>query len=178
MIEPRNTRSVSASLNERPIPPARQKSAMAVFLTMVLVLLLSAGWVREARATGLDLSPYRGKVVYVDFWASWCVPCRESFPWLSNLVGEYGAKDLVVIAVNVDQDRQLAEQFLRVNAPNFPIVYDPSGEIATAFKVTGMPSALLVDRVGHVRFQHVGFSQKRKASYEDHLRSLLNEPAK
>jgi cytochrome c biogenesis protein CcmG, thiol:disulfide interchange protein DsbE len=177
MLEATNTRTlVSASINERQVTPAPRKSARA-FLTTVLVLLLAGGLVREVRAAGLDLSPYRGKVVYVDFWASWCVPCRESFPWLSNLVGEYGAKDLVVIAVNVDQDRQLAEQFLRANAPNFPILYDPAGEIATAFKITGMPSAVIVDRAGHVRFQHVGFSQKRKATYEDHLRSLLNEPA-
>jgi thiol-disulfide isomerase/thioredoxin len=147
-------------------------------LVRILMSLLAVASFGDVRATELDLSAYRGKVVYVDFWASWCTPCRESFPWLSNLVSEYGAKDLVVIGVNVDQDHQLAEQFLRSNFANFPIVYDPHGDIATTFKVEGMPSAVIIDRSGHVRYQHIGFSEKRRAIYEDHLRSLLNEPAK
>ena len=84
----------------------------------------------------------------------------------------------MVIGINVDQDHQLAEQFLRSNFANFPVVYDPHGDIATTFKVVGMPSAVIIDRSGHVRYQHIGFSERRRATYEDHLRSLLNEPAK
>jgi len=147
-------------------------------LVRILISVLAVASLGDVQATELDLSAYRGKVVYVDFWASWCTPCRESFPWLSNLVSEYGSKDLVVIGVNVDQDHQLAEQFLRANFANFPIVYDPHGEIATTFKVEGMPSAVIIDRSGHVRYQHIGFSEKRKATYEDHLRAVLNETAK
>jgi thiol-disulfide isomerase/thioredoxin len=131
----------------------------------------------NARAENLDLSAYRGKVVYLDFWASWCAPCRESFPWLGNLVHEYGAQNLVVIAVNVDHDRRRAERFLGETPANFPIIYDPRGEIAAAYKVVGMPSAVLIDRAGKVRFQHDGFSAKRKENYEEHLHTLISEPA-
>jgi cytochrome c biogenesis protein CcmG/thiol:disulfide interchange protein DsbE len=138
----------------------------------VLIAMVMSGAVRGSE---LDLRAYRGKVVYVDFWASWCGPCRESFPWLDDLVREYTAENLVVIGVNVDNDRARAERFLDVNPASFPIVYDPQGDIATAYKVSGMPSAILIDRAGNVRFQHAGFSAKKKGIYEDQLRTLLNE---
>ncbi len=141
-------------------------------LAMMLSMALNSG---PARAAGLDLSAYRGKLVYLDFWASWCAPCRQSFPWLSDLVRRYGARNFVVIGVNVDQDRTRAEHFLSETPANFPIVYDPRGEIATAYKVAGMPSAVLIDRDGHVRFQHEGFSAKRKDLYEEHVQALLGE---
>jgi cytochrome c biogenesis protein CcmG/thiol:disulfide interchange protein DsbE len=128
-----------------------------------------------ARASDLDLSAYRGKVVYVDFWASWCAPCRESFPWLDGLVREYASKNLVVIGVNVDKDRDRAERFLNETPADFPIVYDPHGDLAAAYKVAGMPSAILIDRAGHVRFQHAGFSAKQKGLYEEQLQTLLAE---
>ncbi len=139
-------------------------------------LALALAALGTAQAASLDLSAYRGKVVYLDFWASWCTPCRRSFPWLDGLVHEYAQRDLVVIGVNVDQDRQLAEQFLNGTPASFPIVYDPQGDVATTFKVMGMPSAVLIDRSGKVRFQHVGFSEKRKEEYEENVRSLLAEP--
>jgi cytochrome c biogenesis protein CcmG/thiol:disulfide interchange protein DsbE len=138
---------------------------------IVSAMLLSA----LAAASDLDLNAYRGKVVYIDFWASWCAPCRESFPWLDDLARHYGSKNLVVIGVNVDQDRTRAERFLDQVPAGFPIVYDPHGEIATAFKVTGMPSAVLIDRTGRVRFQHSGFSARKKGEYEDQLQALLDE---
>jgi cytochrome c biogenesis protein CcmG/thiol:disulfide interchange protein DsbE len=149
----------------RPRNPAR----VAGFL---LAALLS-GW---AGASDLDLDAYRGKVIYMDFWASWCAPCRESFPWLDQLATQYALQNLVVIGVNVDQDRDSAERFLNQNFASFPIVYDPLGKIATAYNVKGMPSAVLIDRAGHVRFQHIGFSSKKKGEYEDQLQTLLNEP--
>ena len=131
-----------------------------------------------AQAAELDLSAYRGKVVYVDFWASWCGPCRQSFPWLDGLEREYGAQNFVVIGVNVDQDHGKAERFLTDTPADFPIVYDPKGEIATAYKVTGMPSGVLIDRTGHVRFQHAGFSEKQKGLYEEQLQTLLEEKSR
>lgn len=152
-------------------PVSRAKSRIRAYTILLGLFVSSSGvW-----AAPLDLSPYRGKVVYLDFWASWCTPCRESFPWLAQLVHEYGAQNLVVVAVNVDHDRERAERFLNDTPANFPIIYDPRGEIATAYKVAGMPSAVLIDRTGHVRFQHEGFSEKRKEGYEDQLRSLVSE---
>jgi|SRR5665213_1031040 len=128
-----------------------------------------------AQAVDLDLSAYRGKVVYVDFWASWCGPCRQSFPWLDDLVHEYMSQNFVVIGVNVDKDRDKAERFLSDTPVDFPILYDPKGELAAAYKVAGMPSGILIDRTGHVRFQHAGFSEKQKGLYEEQLQTLLAE---
>lgn len=127
------------------------------------------------QAADLDLSAYRGKVVYVDFWASWCGPCKQSFPWLDGLVREYTSQNFVVIGVNVDKDRDRAERFLSETPADFSIVYDPKGELATAYKVAGMPSGILIDRAGHMRFQHAGFSEKQKGLYEEQLQTLLAE---
>lgn len=138
----------------------------------MLAALLSGG---AACAADLDLSAYRGKVVYVDFWASWCGPCKQSFPWLDGLVREYASQNFVVIGVNVDKDRDRAERFLNETPAEFSIVYDPKGELAAAYKVAGMPSGVLIDRTGHVRFQHAGFSEKQKGLYEEQLQTLLAE---
>jgi thiol-disulfide isomerase/thioredoxin len=113
--------------------------------------------------------------VYVDFWASWCGPCKQSFPWLDGLVREYSSQNFVVIGVNVDKDRDRAERFLNETPAEFSIVYDPKGELATTYKVAGMPSGILIDRAGHVRFQHAGFSEKQKGLYEEQLQTLLAE---
>jgi cytochrome c biogenesis protein CcmG, thiol:disulfide interchange protein DsbE len=128
-----------------------------------------------AQASDLDLTAYRGKVVYVDFWASWCAPCKQSFPWLDILARAYAPQNFVVIGVNVDKDRDRAARFLNETRADFRIVYDPKGELATAYKVAGMPTGVLIDRSGHVRFQHAGFSEKQKGLYEEQLHTLLAE---
>lgn len=140
----------------------------------LLFTLLTSG---VAGAADLDLSAFRGKVVYVDFWASWCGPCKQSFPWLDGLVRSYGSQNFVVIGVNVDKERDRAEHFLEAFPAEFPIVYDPKGDLASAYNVAGMPSGILIDRTGHVRFQHAGFSEKQKGLYEQQLQSLLAEAA-
>jgi thiol-disulfide isomerase/thioredoxin len=157
-------------------PRSRPRRSLIVWAFLFLWTVLTAG--PFAQAAELDLSAYRGKVVYVDFWASWCGPCRQSFPWLDGLEREYGAQNFVVIGVNVDQDHGKAERFLTDTPADFPIVYDPKGEIATAYKVTGMPSGVLIDRTGHVRFQHAGFSEKQKGLYEEQLQTLLEEKSR
>lgn len=130
-----------------------------------------------ADAAQLDLSPYRGKVIYLDFWASWCGPCRQSFPWMSDLQSRYASRNFVVLAVNLDHDRDSALRFLNDVPANFSIMYDPVGELATTYQVKGMPSAVLIDRNGHVRFRHEGFSPKKEQQYEEHLQTLLTEAA-
>src|SRR3974390_1288475 len=94
----------------------------------------------SANANELDLAAYKGKVIYLDFWASWCNPCRESFPWLNELQQEYGGKGLVVIGVNVDHDKKLADQFLERYGAQFKVLYDPKGEIAEKYDFKDMPT--------------------------------------
>src|SRR5450631_3659659 len=148
-------------------PRATQRRGPIVWVSFALCGVLLLGPI--AQAADLELSAYRGKVVYVDFWASWCGPCKQSFPWLDGLVREYASQNLAVIGVNVDKDHDRAERFLNETPADFPIVYDPRGELATAYKVAGMPSGILIDRAGHVRFQHAGFSEKQKGLYEEQL---------
>lgn len=123
----------------------------------------------------LDLAAYRGKVVYIDFWASWCGPCRQSFPWISALKRQYGAQNFVVLAINVDHERRKADRFLEDVPADFPILYDPGGELASEYKVSAMPSSFLVDRNGRIRYHHNGFSTKETADYERQITELLNE---
>ncbi len=121
----------------------------------------------------LGLAALKGKVVYVDFWASWCEPCRQSFPWMNDMQREFAKDGLVVIAVNVDHERDDAEQFLRKYAPEFKISYDPEGAVAERFHVRGMPTSFLVDRTGKVTASHAGFRPKDRAPLEQQIRSLL-----
>ena len=132
----------------------------------------------RASAAELDLASQLGKVVYLDFWASWCAPCREAFPWLGEMIRHFGPSNLVVIGVNLDKERDRAERFLNETPASFPIVYDPRGELATRFQITGMPGAVLIDRQGRVRNQHSGFSAKKKDGYEEDLRTLVAEPGR
>src|SRR5271168_2824701 len=108
-------------------------------------------------ASPLDLTSLRGKVVYLDFWASWCGPCKQSFPWMETLKGTYDRQGLTVIAVNLDMDRADADKFLDRFRPTFEVRFDPKGELAAFYKVQAMPSSVLIDRHGVTRFTHEGF---------------------
>jgi thiol-disulfide isomerase/thioredoxin len=135
-----------------------------------LSVLMSAPSFAQAR---LDLRGLRGHVVYVDFWASWCTPCRQSFPWMKALESAYGRQGLSVVAIDLDHDQQDAQRFLRVFKPNFAVLFDPAGTLAQRFNVMGMPTSVLIDRKGTVRYQHIGFLFKQRAEYERQVRDLL-----
>jgi len=126
----------------------------------------------------IDFSDYRGKVVLLDFWASWCGPCRQSFPWMNEIQAKYDDKDLVVIAVNLDQEKQAAADFLADVPAKFQIVYDPDGGSAEQMKVMGMPMSYLIDRQGILRHRLIGFNSSKKKEHEDHILALLNETDK
>jgi cytochrome c biogenesis protein CcmG/thiol:disulfide interchange protein DsbE len=105
----------------------------------------------------MDFDALRGQVVYLDFWASWCAPCRQSFPWMEQMRQAHQAGGLTVIAVDVDRDRTDADRFLRQFQPGFEVRFDPEGTLAQRFEVSGMPTSFIIDRRGTVRFTHVGF---------------------
>jgi thiol-disulfide isomerase/thioredoxin len=148
--------------------------------TTVLATLLSLAALpclapRAATLDRLDLDAYRGKVVLLDFWASWCGPCKESFPWMQRMAHDYADRGLVVIAVNVDHDRSLAERFLRDQQPRFAVYFDPQGQLAEHYQVNAMPSSLYIDRSGKIRYMHRGFVAGDREDAERTLSALVAE---
>lgn len=127
----------------------------------------------NAAGQNVELAKLRGKVVYVDFWASWCSPCKRSFPWMNEMTRKYGPKGLTIVAINVDKKRQDAEKFLSVAPAEFTIVYDPAGKVPASFDVKGMPSSYLVDATGNVVFVETGFRDERKGEVEQRIRAEL-----
>lgn len=146
-----------------------------IALAAALLLLIATPPPAIARSAGdlLDLAAFKGQVVYLDFWASWCAPCRESFPWMNRLQDELGKDGLVVIAVNVDRERAEADRFLREHPAQFRIVYDPDGLFPEKFGVRGMPTSFLIDRNGHVQSRHEGFLLRDRDALTQQIRALL-----
>lgn len=130
-----------------------------------------ASWSTDAGE--LNLGQLRGEVVYLDFWASWCVPCRHSFPFMNELQERYGDRGLRIVAVNLDKERELVERFLAKYPARFTVAYDPSGKTAASFSVKGMPSTYLIDRNGEIRLSHIGFREKDRAELEARIQEVL-----
>ena len=138
---------------------------MLKYLGLMFLLISSV----SVQAEMLDLSPYKGKVVYLDFWASWCSPCLASFPWMNKLHNDLHAEGLQIIAVNVDASHADAQQFIEQHPVGFEIIYDPKGKLAEAHNVMGMPSSFLYGRDGKLISSHIGFSNKNS----DQLRAAI-----
>lgn len=157
-------------------------SGIGRFLRVVAVLFsgilasVAAAAAPPAPADRLDLASRRGQVVIVDFWASWCKPCRQSIPWLNSMRERYAARGLTIIGVNLDADRGDARRFLSEVPIEFEIIFDPNGELARRFKVKGMPSSLVFDRSGELVETNLGFRDARKDEHEATLKKLLNQP--
>lgn len=116
------------------------------------------------------------KVVLVDFWASWCPPCKASFPTLNELIGTYGEQGLVVLAVNVDTDLGAFEKFVQRTAPEFSVVRDGEQKLVAAAGVSTMPTSFLVDRNGVIRSVHSGYhGDKTREVYIEEIEALLGE---
>jgi cytochrome c biogenesis protein CcmG, thiol:disulfide interchange protein DsbE len=126
----------------------------------------------------LDLGPHRGQVVVVDFWASWCKPCRESIPWLNVLKERYGASGLTIIGVNVDAERPDADRFMRDIPFSFDVVFDPDGNIARQFKLKAMPTTYVIDRSGTLVDTHLGFRRAKQDEVEAAIKKLLDTPTR
>jgi cytochrome c biogenesis protein CcmG/thiol:disulfide interchange protein DsbE len=155
---------------------------------VLLFLVLST----VARATGPDdpapsfalptadngtiaLTQLRGHIVYVDFWASWCGPCRRSFPWMNRMQERYGKQGLMIIGINVDKKRGDAQRFLDQFPAQFTVAYDAPGATPEAYAIKGMPSSFLIDTGGRVVMAEQGFSDEQAATLEARIRSLLSK---
>ena len=140
----------------------------------LLPALFIAAIALPARAE-VDFTALKGKVVYLDFWASWCGPCRSSFPWMDEMHRKYSTRGLEIIAVNLDQEPELAQSFLDELQPDFRIEYDAQGKLAGEFGVEAMPTSFLIDAAGKVRASHKGFHTDRRSSYEQEIQEMLEE---
>jgi thiol-disulfide isomerase/thioredoxin len=121
------------------------------------------------------LADLQGKVVYVDFWASWCGPCRVSFPLLEAMRNELGSQGFEVLAVNVDEFKEDALRFLDTLPVSYLVAYDQAGSTPAAYGIVGMPTGFLVDRQGIVRKRHQGFRKSDAAMLRAEIVKLLGK---
>jgi peroxiredoxin len=119
-----------------------------------------------ARTGTVSSDSLHGKVVLVDFWASWCGPCQKSFPWLGAMYDRYSAKGFTIVAINLDKDRVAAEAFLAKHPAPFTVAFDPSGKAAKAYKVWGMPSSFLISPAGTILYSYAGFNPDHAGAVE------------
>ncbi|MEY8252751.1 MAG: TlpA disulfide reductase family protein [Colwellia sp.] len=151
-----------------------QRALITFFLT--ISLLLSCGFANANEPINefeQAMVQHKGKVVYVDFWASWCVPCRKSFPWMNAMQAKYKEQGFVVLSINLDAEETLSRKFLQQTPANFAIIYDAQGKLARKFKLTGMPSSYLFDRQSKLISAHSGFNDKKQQQYEREISQAL-----
>ena len=167
---------------------SRRKIAASIAATLCTALCLSAGVATAIDADqqapdfrapqlgtdgALSLADYRGKVVYLDFWASWCPPCLLSLPALEELRREFRGSDFQILAVNLDQDTTRAQRFLAQHDIGYPSVTDPEGHIPERFGLTTMPTSYLIDRQGIVRLVHTGFRKRDIDTLRTQIKAVL-----
>lgn len=153
-----------------------KKPLLFAALLVIWALTVSPlAWSEPPLGEKLELSDYRGKVVVLDFWASWCVPCRRSFPWLNTMNDKYAEDGLVIIGINVDQEPKSAAKFLQKFPASFQISYDTNGILAKKFSVQGMPSSFVIGRDGKTSARHLGFKVRRQNEYEAAIVAALQQ---
>ncbi len=155
---------------------------LSTALILLAIAFSAPSFAREAPSFSLkgdsgqvSLSDYKGQVVYVDFWASWCKPCRKSFPFMNSMNKKYGKRGLKVIAINMDSDKSAAVKFLQKTPAKFTIAYDPDGKTANAFKLRVMPTSYLIDGKGNIINEHKGFKDSQTAKLEKLIVQALNK---
>lgn len=121
----------------------------------------------------VKLADYRGKVVYLDFWASWCGPCRESFPWMNAMQSKFGAQGLQIIGVNLDAKIDDGQRFLAKLPASFVVPFDPGGTIPRLYGVKGMPTSVVIGRDGTVVYRHTGFKKADQGELESAIQLAL-----
>jgi len=123
----------------------------------------------------LKLSEYRGQVVMLNFWASWCAPCRQEMPLLENLYKKYKGLGFSLLGINVEQDSSKAARLLRGIKVSFPVLYDNTNKVSKLYKVSAMPTTIILDRDGNLRYLHQGYKPGYEKDYEKQVRALLRE---
>jgi len=130
---------------------------------------------KSRNGENLKLSEFRGDVVMVNFWASWCGPCRQEMPLLDQLYKRYQPLGFTILGVNVEEDSSAAEKVLKDIPVNFPILFDKTNEVSKLYGISAMPSTFLVDRNGNLRYLHKGYLPGYEDEYQRQIRELIRE---
>ena len=123
----------------------------------------------------VSLTQYHGQVVMINFWASWCGPCRQEMPLLESIYKKYNKLGFTLLGVNVEPDSQAADDWLQATPVTFPILYDKESKVSKLYDVAGMPSTVIIDRSGKLRVLHQGYKPGDENEYLDSIRSLIRE---
>jgi cytochrome c biogenesis protein CcmG, thiol:disulfide interchange protein DsbE len=164
--------------------PNRLLSVTRTVALAMVALAAPTAWSLETGAAAPDLNlpgikdavslaGLKGKVVYVDFWASWCGPCKQTFPFMNELQSKYRAQGLEIVAINLDAKRADADKFLTDVPAQFTLAFDAKGESARRFEVKSMPSSYLIGRDGKVVAAHKGFKDEERADLESRITQAL-----
>jgi peroxiredoxin len=123
----------------------------------------------------VELTQFKGQVVMLNFWASWCGPCRQEMPLLDSIYKKYSKLGFTIIGVNVEPDSKAANDWLKQTPVSFPILYDTDSKVSKLYGVSGMPSTVIVDRKGTVRMIHRGYKPGDEEEYLSSIRTLMRE---
>jgi peroxiredoxin len=161
------------------------KSGLAMTAAVILASSVVSAGLKQSGAPdftlksnageNLRLSEYRGEVVLINFWASWCGPCRQEMPLLSELHDKYHALGFTVLGVNVEADTRKARKLLEEQPVSFPVVFDSDSVVSKQYNVVAMPSTVLVDRDGNLRYLHKGYKPGLENVYQQQVRDLIRE---
>lgn len=130
---------------------------------------------KSQSGNNLKLSELRGKVVMINFWASWCGPCRQEMPLLDQLYQHYRSLDFTILGVNVEENPDAAKSLLKDLPVTFPILFDSANTVSKLYKVKGMPSTIIVDRDGNMRYMYMGYQPGFEQEYQKQVRVLIRE---
>jgi thiol-disulfide isomerase/thioredoxin len=123
----------------------------------------------------VKLSSLKGQVVMINFWATWCGPCRKEMPLLDSIYKQYKDKNFTLLGVNVEPDPKLANDWLKKTPVSFPVLYDVKSDVSDLYKVPGMPTTVFVDKKGNVRVIHRGYKDGDENEYLNNIRMLMRE---
>ena len=130
---------------------------------------------KSASGENIKLSELRGQVVMINFWASWCGPCRQEMPLLDELHERYSPMGFTLLGVNVEEDSSKAQTLLKDVPVNFPILFDQENTVSKQYDVIAMPSTVVVDRDGNIRYVHHGYKPGDENTYQDVIRAVIRE---
>ena len=158
----------------------------------IQILLFSVLWILHSNPSGaqqlipevelielqsgkkISTNDFQGKVIYLDFWASWCVPCRKSFPFMNQLRERFSSDELAIVAVNMDKDIELARQFLTQYPPNFKVYQNSDKVLSKQLDLPGLPVAYIIDRQGVIKARHIGFNERKVSKKIKQIKQLLS----